>query len=809
MLVPLSWLRDYVAVTLSPTQLAEELTLRGMEVRAIDTAGADWSGVVVGRLLGVERHPNAEKLWLTFVDVGGGEPLQVVCGADNIAVGQLVPVALVGAVLPGERRIERTRIRGVESRGMLCSAAELQTGGDAVGIQILGTAEEFPLGTDLREVFGEVVLDIDVKPNRGDALSMIGLAREIAALSGEAYRWPGAPAPPAIQDKANAAITVAVEDDGDCPRFTALLFDSVNNGPSPTWMQRRLLAAGMRPISAVVDITNYVMHELGQPMHAYDADAVPDGQFVVRRAVEGERLITIDHGERVLDPRMLVIAGTGGPLGLAGIMGGAASEVTGATTRVIFESAIFDGPTVRNTARRLGLRSEASMRHEKGIPHDLPPLAAQRAAALLTELTGARLQAVTDSKPLPELARRIEVDLGRTRRLLGFPVDAAGATALLEPLGFTVQTLGGDALAVTVPWFRTDVIAAEDVAEEIARSHGYGRIDGRLPAAALPAFRPDPSEPRHRIRRILTGLGLDEVVTHALIGADDLIRSGADPADGALVRVANPLSEDHAILRPSLYASLLSAMAENVRQRLLDPWIFEIGKAYRASSSPELGPAESAGTGRFEAWQIGIGLLGPRTARSIHSDPLPADVAELKGLVEALVISFCGAAPTFRESASSGLAHLHPGRQAELILRGGHAAGIVGEVAPAVAQAWDLPGRPVVAIVRVADLLSSIDTGGAVVVPPQVQPVDRDLAVVVADSIPVGEVLRLVRDNGGPRLVEVRLFDEYRGPQIGAGHVSYAIALRFQPQGDEERVVERAVKRIGGALTHHLSATIR
>ena len=320
MRVPISWLREYVDVTLSPRELADELTMRGMEVSAIEGGGAGWTDVVVGRLVDVQRHPNADTLWLTRVVVeDGAEPIEIVCGAQNLELGQLVPVARVGAVLPGDRRIERTKIRGVVSNGMLCSAIELGLGPDADGIHILGHGNELPLGTPLGEVLGETVLDVDVKPNRGDALSVVGLAREIAAFTGGELRMPPIEVNEA-SEPADAHVSVRIEDPELNPRFAARWFDGVANGPSPDWMQQRLLAAGMRPISAVVDVTNDVMHELGQPMHAYDADAVPDGQIVVRRARAGETLVTLDHVERRLDKGMLVIADRERPIGLAGIM---------------------------------------------------------------------------------------------------------------------------------------------------------------------------------------------------------------------------------------------------------------------------------------------------------------------------------------------------------------------------------------------------------------------------------------------------------------------------------------------------------
>ncbi len=651
---------------------------------------------------------------------------------------------------------------------------------------------------------------MDVKPNRGDALSMVGLAREIAAFTGAGLRLPEiAPVAEPVADGA-PHVQLGIEDVEACPRFTARWFEGIANGPSPAWMQRRLLLAGMRPISAVVDVTNYVMHELGQPMHAYDADGVPDGRIVVRRARDGERLTTIDHQDRLLDPRMLVIADESRPIGLAGIMGGEETEVTARTTRVILESAIFHGPTVRNTARRLGLRSEASMRHEKGVARDLPRMAGDRAAALIVEITGGRVaSSLADSDPNPPAPVQIEVKLDRTQRLLGIELDAEVVDRLLRPLGFGVERIAGRAVNVAVPTHRLDVVAPEDVAEEIARSYGYGRIVGRLPQPTLPPFRPDPGEGRHRVRRILAGLGLDEVVTHALIGPTDLTRGGLDPKLPSLVRLANPPAEQHSILRPAIYPSLLAALAENVRQRRLDPWLFEVGKIYWAGASAEAS-AETAGTGRFETWQLGVTLLGPRTPRSVDGQPTEADVSQLKGVIEALHASLGAPLPTYRPAGEARDPHLHPGRAADLVNSRGHSYGSLGEIDPRVASAWDLPGRPVAATLSLAALFDSIAKEVRVGAPPGVQPIDRDLAVLLDEGAAVGELLRLIHSNAGPQLVEARLFDQYRGPQLGVGKVSYAVALRFQPAttGDE-RAVERAMKRIQGALQHHLGAVIR
>ncbi|MEO8246752.1 MAG: phenylalanine--tRNA ligase subunit beta [Chloroflexota bacterium] len=811
MRVPLSWLGEYVDLPMSAEALAQQLTLRGMEVSSVEISGADWTDVIVGRLLDVERHPNADTLWLTTVDVGAGEPLRIVCGAQNLVVGQLVPVARVGAVLPEGRRIERSKIRGVVSDGMLCSAAELALGSDADGIHILGTADELLVGTDLRQHFGEVALDVDVKPNRGDALSMIGLAREIAAFTGGEVRWPDASVEES-DDATAAHVSVRIDEPELCPRFAARWFDGIRNGASPDWMQRRLVAAGMRPISAVVDVTNYVMHELGQPQHAYDAAAIPGGEIVVRRGRDGETLETIDHATRRLDERMLVIADRDQAIGLAGIMGGSSTEVGAETSAVILESAVFHGPTVRNTARRLALRSEASMRHEKGIGGDLPRLAADRAAHLLQQITGARVgRGIVDNDPSPKRPRVVRVDIGRMERLLGIPLDGERIGTLLAPLGFETAAAGDGVLDITVPLHRLDAVAPEDIAEEVARSYGYGELPGPVPAPSLPSFRRDPSETRHGVRRVLAGLGLDEIVSHALISRDDLQRSGYDPDDAALVRLANPVSAVHTLLRPVLYPSLLAAMAENARQRRLDPWLFEIGKTYHHQPAAASRPgAESAGTGRVELWHVGIGLLGATAPRAIDQPGRDADVGDLKGIVEALHEALGAPLPAYRPESPEELhPHLHPGRAGRLVDAAGGDYGSIGEVHPRIAAAWGIPGRPVVAAIHLPRLLALAQETELRAVP-AAQPVDRDLAVVLDAVTPIGDLLRIIRTAAGPMLVEVRPFDAYRGPQVGEGRVSYAVALRFQPAAaGDEKGVEKAMNKIAGSLRHHLGAEIR
>jgi phenylalanyl-tRNA synthetase beta chain len=495
-------------------------------------------------------------------------------------------------------------------------------------------------------------------------------------------------------------------------------------------------------------------------------------------------------------------------------MGGASTEVTETTTRVILESAVFHGPTIRNTARRLGLRSEASLRHEKGIGGDLPRVAADRAARLLAEITGAIVAAgIVDNAPEPAVPRRVEVDVRRMSRLLGLALDAAGVRSLLVPLEFAVDGSGPE-LTIGVPPHRLDVETEADVAEEIARAHGYDRIEGRLPQAALPPYRPDPSGTRNALRRILAGLGVDEMVGHALIGADDLRHSAYDASAPQLVRLFNPLSEEHSILRPVLYPSLLAGVAENARRRRPDAWLFDLGKVYwqnDGTPTPRERRAETAGTGRYESWELGIILSGAAVA-SVPGEPArAADVATIKGVVDAIHDAIGAPRPSYRaEDPGARHPHRHPGRTGLICDLGGRPYGSLGEVHPRVVEAWGLSGRPVDASIDVGWLLDLVPDRTETRTPSSAQPVDRDLAVVVPEATPIGEVLRIARMSAGDLLDELRLFDIYRSQLIGEGRVSYAIAFRFQPdEGGDEKAVDKAMNKVRGSLRHHLGAEIR
>jgi phenylalanyl-tRNA synthetase beta chain len=831
MKVPLSWLADYVAVELAPEAMAERLTLLGMEVKGIERRGTEWRNVVVGELLAVEKHPRADRLSLTRVTTGTREPLEIVCGATNIAVGQRVPVALPGAVLPGDRRIERTEKMGVVSNGMLCSGEELGLTADGDGILILDPAT--PIGTPLEDVFGDVVLDIDVKPNRGDALSMIGVAREVSAAMGAELRWPeievAESGPPVAQQ-----LRVDVEVPELCPRFVGRWVSGVAIGPSPDRVQMRLIAAGMRPVNNVVDASNYVMLELGKPIHTFDAAAVGDGRIVVRLARDGERLVTLDHVERALTPDTLVIADAAGPIGIAGVMGGAASEIAVTTTDVVIESAIFDPVSIRRTAFRYALRSEASLRFEKGQEFRLARLGADRTAQLIHEWAGGDVATGrVDTNPAEPEPHRVAFRPARVDRLLGTALGEQEQRGYLARVGVeteeptqrvevpiavglspaTVVAPAGTAVVALVPTWRRDIEIEADLAEEIARIRGYELVPATLPDTAMPPWRPSPLEVRDAVRGALVGAGLTEVATHALVSARhlehftwsvaDTPAAGEDARVGAAIGVTNPLSQDHARLRQSLVGSLVDAVSTNVRRGRVDIAIFEVGKGYgRLDDAPH------------EWWRLGLALAGSFEPASWNRPARAADIDDAKGAIELLAKLLGARRPTYTPLTDEPI--LHPGRSARasaLAADGSLAiSAVVGELHPSLLQRWEQRiDRLVIAELSVAGLSGGQLADARSVPPSRFPPVERDLAIVIGPERFAGEVEGVIRESGGVLLADAVLFDVYRGRPLEPGERSLAYRLRFAADDRTltESEVEAAVASITAALTDRLSARIR
>ena len=827
MRVPISWLREYVDIQQTPEQLAERLTLLGMEVKGIEQWGADWRSVVVGELLTVEKHPYADRLHLTTVNVGSGEPLHIVCGANNIAPGQRVPVALPGAVLPGERRIERTEKMGIASEGMLCSGDELHITSDAEGILILPPAT--PLGIQLSDMYGDVVLDVDVKPNRGDALCLIGLAREVAAATGATLRWPeiaveetGAP----VSDY----LRVEIREPELCTRFVGRWISGAKIGPSPDRIQMRLQAAGMRPVSNVVDASNYVMLELGKPTHTFDGSAVHDGTIVVRRALPGERLETLDHVDRELTPDTLIIADTSGPIGIAGVMGGAASEITDATIEIAIESAVFDPVSIRRTGHRFALRSEASLRFEKGQEARLARIGADRVAQLTLAWAGGSVaRGRIDTAPEEPTPARLAFRPSRVGRLIGTDIPVADQRELLgrvgieteaapagttivvaiEPKPLVVQAGSEETLFAVVPTWRRDLVVEADVAEEVARVRGYETTPAHLPDTLMPAYRPSPTKVRDLVRETLAGAGLSEVVTHALVAPDAAARLAwpdaedlqvPQPEAGETISVTNPLSSQHSVLRRHILGSLLDVLALNERQGRSDVAIFEIGKGYgRLGEKPvEWTRLALLMTGAVEpaAWN--------RVARTY-------DLDDAKGIVELLSTRLGVELPGYGQDGRGY--PFHPGRALSFVTRSGNTTigGRVAELHPDVLEKWELRSQRVIA----AELAISALEGGQprrihVEPIPRFPEVERDLAVIVAEELTAEQVERTIRDHAGLLLRGLRLFDVYRGAPLAATEKSMAYRLLFGLDRTlNEAEVDEAVAGVRAGLERALGAHLR
>jgi phenylalanyl-tRNA synthetase beta chain len=832
MRVPLSWLREYVEIQLSPEQLAERLTLLGMEVKGVEQWGADWRSVVVGELLTVEKHPYADRLHLTTVNVGSGEPLHIVCGAHNIAPGQRVPVALPGAVLPGERRIERTEKMGIASEGMLCSGDELHITSDAEGILILPPAT--PLGRDLSELYGDVILDVDVKPNRGDALCLVGLAREVAAATGASVHWPEITLEEA-GDPVTDRLRVEVREPELCTRFVGRWVSGAKIGPSPDWVQMRLQAAGMRPVSNVVDAANYVMLELGKPTHTFNGAAVDQGTIIVRLALAGERLETLDHVERELTPDTLIIADPKGPIGIAGVMGGFDSEITDTTTEIAIESAVFDPVSIRRTGHRYALRSEASLRFEKGQEPRLARIGADRVAQLTLAWAGGSVsKGRIDTAPMEPVPARLAFRPARVGKLLGAPISVDEQRSLLlrvgvetepapsgtriqvatEPRPLVVDPGFEETLVAVVPTWRRDLAIEADVAEEVARVRGYEATPAHLPDTLMPAYRPSHLRVCELLRETLAGAGLSEVVTHALVSPLDEARllwpdDASEPAlpaglagqTGDEIVVSNPLAAQHSVLRQHLVAGLLDVLSLNERQGRPDVAIFEIGRRYaRVDGKPQ------------EWTRLAILLTGASEPAAWNRVERSYDLDDAKGILELLC----------RRLGHPELSYVpdlrgfpfHPGRA--LVARqesGGEAvAGRVAELHPDVLAEWDLRAeRVVVAEIAIAGLDIAAPPRVHVEPIPRFPEVERDLAVVVAESRTAAEVQATVKSHAGVLLRRVRLFDLYRGAPLASSEKSLAYRLVFGAKDRTltEAEVDAAVEAVRTGLAADLGAHIR
>jgi phenylalanyl-tRNA synthetase beta chain len=808
MKTPLKWLKQYVDINVGTDEFIRRMVMAGFEVESVEDPGAAISGVVVGRIDKLEKHPNADKLLVCTLDVGGKEPLRIVTGATNVFEGAYVPVAADGSKLPGGVAIKTSKLRGVESAGMLCSGEELRVddalypGASVDGILIF--REAHPPGADVRPILGlsEPVVDFKITANRAaDCMCMTGLAREASVVLGTKLRLPESKY---VESGGRAAdyLRVRVEDKALCPRYMIKIFRNVKIAESPLWMRQALAAAGVRPINNIVDITNYAMLETGQPIHAFDHRYIRGGEIIVRRAKKGETLMTLDGKVRELNEGMLVIADGEGPVGLAGIMGGEHSGIYDDTTTVALEVANFEWSQIRLTSRALGMRTEASSRLEKNLPMGLPGLALERVMALVHELgAGEIVEGVFDCNDgLPE-PRKFDVSVERICALLGQKIDAGNMTAILKRLGFGVEA-AGDKLSLVIPPWRQDVDAYADIAEEAQRIYGYDTIPSvPPPGEALLGRRTRRQTDMLKMKALLSGMGLDEAVTYSFMAPSALDKLGLAPGDPMrdALRLLNPIGEEYSLMRTTMAPGMLKSVALNASRKAGDAKLFEIGRVYRPKAGME--PAAPGGgysleepCAETETLCIGIADEG-------------MDFFDLKGIVEALLARFGieGA-----EAIPGAAAYYHPGRSATLLL-GGERIGMLGEAHPDAALAFELERKVLLAELDADRILAHARVDFSVRPLPKYPSVSRDLAVTVGRACPVGGMLASIRRAGGALLESAELFDVYEGKQAGEGRKSVAFSLIFRA-ADHTLVDEEAngcFEAIVRALNKEFTAEIR
>lgn len=792
MKISLKWLKDYVDITLPPEELAERLTLAGLEVSAIQRIGGSWQNVFVGWVVDVKPHPRADRLKLATVDLGG-EQITVVCGAPNVAVGQKVAFARVGAKLidghTGETlQLQSAKIRGVLSEGMICSEKELGISDSHEGIMVLPA--DAPPGVPLADYQGDIIFDIEVTPNRPDCLSVVGIAREVAALTGQALRLPVAE----YEERGSSIeehISVEILDPDLCPRYCASLVKGVKIMPSPPWMQERLLASGMRPINNVVDVTNYVMLELGQPLHAFDYQELKDRKIIVRRAWEDEVMMSLDGEERPLNSRMLVIADAQRPVAIAGVMGGLDTEVTEKTTSVLLEAANFNSASLRHTSAQLRLRSEAVFRFEKGLNPELASLGLRRATRLFLDLAGGEAaKGIRDTYPGKQVSKPIPLSSREVQRLLGMDVNLDEIEKVLASLGFNCERAGSQLLVNSPPW-RSDVHLPADLVEEVGRILGYERIpttmlDGRLPETKVQeslAF-------KERVRDILVGCGMQEVITYPLTSAEKLSKVAPDIVP---LRLANPMSSEQECLRTTLRPGILGVFASNSKYE--EPVrLFEIGKVYtpRERDLPE-------------EREILVGITGGlRGEISWRGEKGSIDFYDAKGLVETL-LGRLGIAFAFQASND---ATFNPGKAAEIVASGKR-LGVMGELHPRLAEALEISGAVYLFeldLPQVRSLVSSV----VVYQPLQRYPaVVRDIALLVENGVAAGRAEEIILSF--PLVKRVVLFDLYWGKGLPEGKKSLAFRITYQSPNRTltEEEVSQEQQKILTHLQEEMGATLR
>ncbi|MGZ0086657.1 phenylalanine--tRNA ligase subunit beta [Caldibacillus thermoamylovorans] len=802
MLVSYRWLSEYVDLTgITAKELAERITKSGIEVERVEALDRGMKGVVIGHVLECEPHPNADKLRKCLVDLGEGEPVQIICGAPNVAKGQNVAVAKVGAVLPGHFKIKRAKLRGEESNGMICSLQELGVETKVVPKEyadgIFVFPSDAPVGADALEWLGlhDEVLELSLTPNRADCLSMIGVAYEVAAILGRAVKLPEA-AVKENNEMIHDYISVRVEAPEDNPLYAGRIVKNVWIGPSPLWMQARLMAAGIRPHNNVVDITNYILLEYGQPLHAFDYDRLGSREIVVRRANEGETIVTLDDVERKLTDNHLVITNGREPVALAGVMGGANSEVRDDTKTVFIEAAYFASPVIRQAVKDHGLRSEASTRFEKGIDPARTKEALERAAALMAEYAGGEVVGgIVEASTWKEEPVVVTVTLERINGVLGTAMSKEEVAAILANLQFPFTEDNGT-FTVHVPSRRRDIAIEEDIIEEVARLYGYDHLPATLPVAeAKPGGLTPYQAKRRRVRRYLEGAGLFQAITYSLTSPDKAARFALETAEP--IRLALPMSEERSVLRQSLIPHLLEAVSYNRARQVENVALYEIGSVY-LSRGENVQPAENE--------RLAGVITGLWHAHLWQGEKKAADFYVAKGVLDGL-FDLLGLSDRISYRPAKR-ADFHPGRTAEIALDG-TVIGFVGQLHPAVQKEYDLKETYVFEL-ALAELLNAESEAVRYEPIPRFPSVVRDIALVVDDNIEAGALKQAIEEAGKPLLKDVSLFDVYQGDRLPAGKKSLAFSLRYyDPERtltDEEvttvheRVLAAVEKQFGAVL---------
>ncbi|EGO62395.1 phenylalanine--tRNA ligase subunit beta [Acetonema longum] len=773
----IQWLKDYVDFEQTPQELADMLTMAGVPVEHIEYLGEGISQVVTGKILQVAPHPNADKLVVVKVDTGT-QTLTICTGATNVRQGQVVPVALVGAKLPGGKEIGHTNLRGIDSAGMLCSAEELKLDKKTLSPDakdgILTLPGDTPVGKDIREVLGldDVVLEFELTANRADCFSVLGLAREVAVLTKGSLKKPILNLREAGRDKTVNLASVTIEEPGLCSRFVARLLQDVKIGPSPVWMQQRIRAAGMRPINNIVDVTNFVMLELGQPMHAYDYNLLAKHSIIVRKAQPGEKITTLDGTKRELAPDMLVIADAFQAVGVAGVMGGLATEVTANTQTVLLEAASFHPVSIRRASRALGLRSEASGRFERGTDTVNTIRAVDRAAKLLEEMGACKVcPTVIDQYPSLALPKQVEFTPQQVNEYLGTDIDRNTMLGILQRLEFEVDTKG-DSILVTVPSWRGDVTGLADICEEVARITGYDNI-----AATTPAGNVKRGEQSYRqqiidvIQDVLAGQGFHEVIsfsfTHPAIL--DKLQIPEYSELRRFIPVLNPITEELPVLRTTLMGGILETISRNVSRKNEDLKIYEIGAVYLPPSLPLKNQPQ-------EPVMLCGALMGRRYGSEWSQAKDLVDFYDAKGTLE-IMLDRLGI--TDYQVDVTEHYGMHPGKTAVLRKNGVDLA-FVGEVHPKVLQAFDLNRKVYMFECNISAIVNTSRLIGRYQALPRFPAIARDLAIVLPDTVEALDVARKIQESGGDLLQSVRLFDVYTGGQIQSGFRSLAFSLTFR-----------------------------